>query len=265
MKTNELRHNKGRWNDLIDLLAMIWRGPGGSSRFRTTSWSLVVTAGRESTTSADAALAELCELYWYPVYAFVRRRGYSQDDASDLTQEFFSRLLEKQYLKDANPARGRFRSFLLGALRNFLANEWNREQCQKRGGGIGIIALDKAMAEGRYSLEPSNPETPESLFQRRWATEVLDRVMESFRESYRQEGRLNEFERLAPCLTGTAGVSYADLARQWNTTEGAVKVAVHRFRKHYRQVLRQNIAATVASEAEVDDEIRFLLSALGSS
>jgi RNA polymerase sigma-70 factor (ECF subfamily) len=180
-----------------------------------------------------------------------------------LTQEFFSRLLEKQYLKDADPARGRFRSFLLASVRHFLANDWNREQCQKRGGGMAMIALDAETAEGRYMREPSNPDTPERLFERRWALEVLDRVMASFRDSYEQNGRLNEFEQLVPFLTGSAGLSYAELARQWNSSEGAVKVAVHRFRKQYRRVLRENIAGTVASEADIDDEIRFLLSALG--
>ena len=178
-------------------------------QFQTTSWSLVIAAGQQPTESAEAALAKLCQLYWYPVYAFVRRRGNSQDDARDLTQEFFSRLLEKNYLKDADPERGRFRSFLLAAVRHFLANEWNRGQAQKRGGGMLTIALDPGTAEGRYSLEPANQETPESLYERQWAVALLDQVMAGLRQEYASDGRLDHFERLAPYLTGTGELPYA--------------------------------------------------------
>jgi RNA polymerase sigma-70 factor (ECF subfamily) len=224
----------------------------------------VLAAGQQPTESAEAALAKLCQSYWYPVYAFVRRRGNNQDDARDLTQEFFSRLLEKNYLKDADPERGRFRSFLLAAVRHFLANEWNRGQAQKRGGGVLTIALDPGTAEGRYSLEPANQETPESLYERQWAMALLDQVMAGLRQEYASDGRLDHFEKLAPYLTGTGELPYADIAHQWKSSEGAVKVAVHRLRKRYRHLLRQKIAETVVSPEDVDDEIRFLLSALGT-
>jgi len=237
-------------------------GSHESGRFHTTSWSLVVAAAKLSEESADAALAKLCQLYWYPIYAFVRRRGYSQEDAKDLTQEFFSRVLEKNYLEDADPSRGRFRSFLLAAVRHFLANEWNRKRAQKRGGGQHTIALDAQTAEGRYCAEPASQETPEKLYERQWALALLEQVMSSVRQEYVLDGRLEDFEKLAPLLTGTAEAPYAQLAQQWNTSEGAVKVAVHRVRKRYRELLRQKIGETLVDPADVDDEIRFLISAL---
>jgi len=243
---------------------MLFRGTAGAGHFQTTSWSLVLAAARQPTESAETALAKLCQLYWYPIYAFVRRRGHSQDDARDLTQEFFSRLLEKNYLKDADPARGRFRSFLLGAVRNFLANEWNRGQAQKRGGGVLTIALDPETAEGRYAAEPASQGTPESLYERQWALTLLDQVMTGLREEYTRDGRLEHFEKLAPYLTGGDEPPYAAIANQWKGSAGAVKAAVHRLRKRYRQLLRQKIAETVLTPEDVDDEIRFLLSALGT-
>jgi len=237
-------------------------GSHESGRFHTTSWSLVVAAAKLSEESADAALAKLCQLYWYPIYAFVRRRGYSQEDAKDLTQEFFSRVLEKNYLEDADPSRGRFRSFLLAAVRHFLANEWNRQRAQKRGGGLHTIALDAQTAEGRYCAEPASQENPEKLYERQWALALLEQVMASLRQEYVLDGRLDDFEKLAPLLTGTAEVPYVQLAQQWNTSEGAVKVAVHRVRKRYRELLRQKIGETLVDPADVEDEIRFLISAL---
>jgi RNA polymerase sigma-70 factor (ECF subfamily) len=237
-------------------------GSHESGRFHTTCWSLVVAAAKLPGVSADAALAKLCQLYWYPIYAFVRRRGYAQEDAKDLTQEFFSRVLEKNYLEDADPSRGRFRSFLLAAVRHFLANEWNRQRTQKRGGGMLTIELDSQTAEGRYRAEPADPENPEKLYERQWALALLDQVMASLREKYVLDGRLDDFEKLSPLLTGTAQLPYANLAQQWNTSEGAVKVAVHRIRKRYRALLRQKIGETVIDPADIDDEIRFLISSL---
>ena len=221
-----------------------------------------MAAAKLSEDSADSALARLCQLYWYPIYAFVRRRGYTQEDAQDLTQEFFSRVLEKNYLEDANPSRGRFRSFLLAAVRHFLANEWNRERAKKRGGGLHTIALDAQTAEGRYRAEPASQENPEKLYERQWALALLDQVMASLREEYVLDKRLEDFEKLAPLLTGTAELPYAHLAELWDTSEGAVKVAVHRVRKRYGALLRQKIGETVVDPADIHDEIRFLISAL---
>jgi RNA polymerase sigma factor (sigma-70 family) len=223
-----------------------------------------VAAGRSPAESAEAAMSKLCHIYWYPVYAFVRRQGHNEDDARDLTQEFFSRVLEKNYFRDADPARGRFRSFLLAAVRHFLANEWNRERAQKRGGGVVTISLDPHLAEGRYRLEPVDRETPETLFERQWALALLANVMAALQKESADEGKLDQFEKLAPCLTGTSDVAYAELARQWNSSEGAVKVAVHRLRKRYRDLVRREIAETVAQPEEVDDEIRYLLAVLGT-
>src|SRR5215467_11090282 len=237
-------------------------GSHESGRFHTTSWSLVVAAAKLSEESAEAALAKLCQLYWYPIYAFVRRRGCSQEDAKDLTQEFFSRVLEKNYLEDANPSRGRFRSFLLAAVRHFLANEWDRQRAQKRGRGLHTIALDAQTAEGRYCAEPASQENPEKLYERQWALALLEQVMASLGQEYVLDGRLDDFEKLKPLLTGAAEVPYAQLAQQWDTSEGAVKVAVHRVRKRYRELLRQKIGETLVDPADVDDEIRFLISAL---
>jgi len=224
-----------------------------------------VAAAKLPGVSAEAALAKLCQLYWYPIYAFVRRRGHGQEDAKDLTQEFFSRVLEKNYLEDADPSRGRFHSFLLAALRHFLANDWNRQRTQKRGGGMLTIELDPQTAEGRYCAEPADLENPEKLYERQWALALLDQVMASLREKYALDGRLDDFEKLAPLLTGTAQLPYANLAQLWNTSEVAVKVAVHRVRKRYRALLRQKIGETVVDPADIDDEIRFLISTLRSS
>ena len=265
MDSRQTQTQRSWLSNVLELLPrMLFRGTAGAGHFQTTSWSLVIAAAQQPTESAETALAKLCQLYWYPVYAFVRRRGHSQDDARDLTQEFFSRLLEKNYLKDADPARGRFRSFLLGAVRNFLANEWNRGQAQKRGGGVLTIALDTETAEGRYAAEPASHETPESLYERQWALALLDQVMTGLRNEYARDGSLDHFEKLAPYLTGADEPPYADIAAQWKGSAGAVKVAVHRLRKRYRQLLRQTIAETVLTPEDVDDEIRFLLSALGT-
>ncbi len=238
---------------------------GRADQFHTTAWSLVVAAGQSSAESAEAAMSKLCHIYWYPVYVFVRRQGRNEDDARDLTQEFFSRVLEKNYFRDADPARGRFRSFLLAAVRHFLANEWNRERAQKRGGGAATISLDPQLAEGRYRLEPADHETPETLFERQWALALLANVLAALQKESADEGKLDQFEKLAACLTGSSEVPYAELARQWNSSEGAVKVAVHRLRKRYRDLVRREIAETVAQPEEIDDEIRYLLAALGTA
>jgi RNA polymerase sigma factor (sigma-70 family) len=231
--------------------------------FVTTHWSLVVSAGRNDTPHARNALEKLCRAYWFPIYAFVRRQGHGPHDAQDLTQEFFARLLEKKSLAVADPAKGRFRSFLLASLKHFLANEWDKTQAQKRGGGQILIPIDVATAETSGGFEPADHLTPEKNFERRWALTMLEQVLRRLRAEYVRDGRENLFEQLKPTLTEVSrSVRYAEIAAQMGTTEGAVKAAVHRLRQRYRELLRAEIADTVASPGEVEDEIRNLFAAL---
>jgi RNA polymerase sigma-70 factor (ECF subfamily) len=239
------------------------RYAGGKS-FATTHWSLVLAAGRGSRPEAAASLATLCETYWYPLYYYVRRCGYRAEEAQDLTQEFFATLLEKGSLKVADPERGRFRSFLLASLNHFLANEWDRACARKRGGGR-VLSLDIAGAESRYALEPADDLTAERLFERRWATTLLDLVLARLREEFVREGQDRVFERLKGFLGGAvADASYGEVAADLGMTEAAVKMAVHRLRRRYRRLLRAEIAQTVALPEQVDDEIRRLFAALGA-
>jgi RNA polymerase sigma factor (sigma-70 family) len=229
----------------------------------TTHWSVVLRAGRNDTTRAQAALSHLCEVYWYPLYAFVRQRGHSPEDAQDLTQEFFARLLEKGTLAHADPARGRFRSFLLATLNHFLANEWKKAHTIKRGGDTAVISLDWAAAEQWYALEPADPCTPESTFERRWALALLQAVLDRLEDEYRQEGKQELYAVLQQALPGSGkSQPYAVLAAQLKMSEGAVKVAVHRLRRRYREVLRGELADTVGAPEEVEDELRHLFAAL---
>lgn len=232
--------------------------------FATTHWSLVAAAQDPGGPAARAALADLCRAYWFPVYAYVRRRGHDRHAAEDLTQAFFARLLEKNDLAAADRTRGRFRTFLLTACQHFLANEHDRAAAKKRGGGAAHFPLDFAAAEGRFAREPAAPETPERAFERRWALDLLDGALAELRQEYADSGRGKLFDALKGCLTaGGADVAYADLAAELNMTEGAVKVAAHRLRQRYRDRLREAIARTVADPAEVDDEVRDLFAALG--
>ena len=230
----------------------------GSSQFPTTRWTLVVAAGDPQRKEARSALVSLCEGYWYPLYAYVRRRGYPADQAQDLTQEFFIRVLEGRYLDRADPEKGRFRAFILTSLKFFLADEADRGRAQKRGGGT-VLPLEISSGEERYEREPAHDETPERIFERRWALSVLDRVVEKLRNEFVHHGRPEHFERLKVFLLGQSDAPYAALAREMNTSEGALKVAIHRLRKRYRELFRQEIADTVADPAEVDSELRFLL------
>jgi RNA polymerase sigma-70 factor (ECF subfamily) len=229
-----------------------------SSRFPTTRWSLIVATRQRPTTQARDALAHLCGSYWYPLYAFVRRRCARIEDAQDLTQSFFACLLEKEYLNDFDQERGRFRAFLLVAFRHFIANERDRERSQKHGGGRVPISLDMQEAERRYLLDPGHDVTPEKLYERRWTMTLLDRALERLRQESRQ---VSHFGRLRVFLTGEpAGVSYNELALELGMSEGALKVAVHRLRRKFREVLRAEIADTVASPEEVKEEMQYLLS-----
>lgn len=231
--------------------------------FATTRWSLVLAAGREPTTGSRAAFSELCELYWPPVYAFARRQGYQVHEAEDLTQAFFTRLLEKHVVQAADPQRGRFRSFLLASFKNFVANERDREHAQKRGSGQVIVGLDFESAEARYSAEPIDTLTPDAVFERQWALGVLDRVLANLRDECRKAGKADLFEQVRDLLGGdrTPG-GYSAIASSLGTTEGAVKVNVHRLRRRYGDLLRAEIEATVADASEIDDEITYLMSAV---
>jgi RNA polymerase sigma-70 factor (ECF subfamily) len=233
----------------------------GSPRFPTTRWTLVVAAGDPHRKEAQSALVSLCEGYWYPLYAYLRRRGYPADQAQDLTQEFFLRVLDGRYLDRADPEKGRFRAFILTSLKFFVADEGDRQRARKRGGGL-VVSPEFSSGEERYQREPAHNETPERIFERRWALSVLDRVVENLRREFVQHGRPQHFERLKVFLLGQPDAPYAALAREMNTSEGALKVAIHRLRKRYRELFRQEIADTVADPAEVESELRHLAAVL---
>ncbi len=240
-------------------------GPGDGSRFFTTRWSLVLSAGRNEQAQAQSALEALCRAYWYPLYAFVRRKGYSADDAADLIQEFFAYLLEKDVLAAADQNRGRFRTFLLTVLQRFLAKQRERVGAQKRGGGKRPLSLDAAKGEKRYRLEPFHELTPERIYQRRWALTLLEQVLQRLQQQYDERGQGKLFERLQPFLAGSrAGPAYAEIAAEMDLSEGAVKVAVHHLRERYRKLLRDEVAQTLERPEDVDDELDYLLEALRS-
>ena len=232
--------------------------PAPAAQFTTTHWS-VVRAASESA----PALETLCCTYWYPLYAYVRRRGYHPEEAEDLTQEFFARLLAGKDLAGVDRAKGKFRSFLLAALNHFLANEWDRATAAKRGGNQVLISLDDDNAEERYRREPADETTPEKLFERSWARTLLFEAMAGLRAEYAADGKAQQFEQIRCFLTEEAGAgSYEAVAAQLNTSTGAVAVAVHRMRQRYRELVRREIARTVTTPAELEDEIRHLLDAL---
>ena len=235
-----------------------------AASFRTTHWSIVLAAANQASPNSQEALARLCETYWYPLYAYARRRGHGPPEAEDLTQEFFSRLLEKEYLAGITQEGGKFRSFLLTALKRFLANQWERAQAQKRGGGITIASVNETDAESRYQVEPADEATPEQLFERRWALTLLDQVFHRLQGEYRSSGKTELFDRLQVFLSGDQRlIPYAEVGTSLGMSEGAVKVAVHRLRKRYGELLREEIAQTVSSPQEVDEELRYLVAALG--
>jgi RNA polymerase sigma factor (sigma-70 family) len=234
-------------------------------RFATTQWSMVLRASGTSPSSRDA-LSRLCECYWYPVYAFIRRQGYSAEPARDLTQEFFARVIERRFFRGANPARGRFRVFVVGAVRHFLSNERRREWALKRGGvRMRLVPLELDTAEERYAIEGHDDLTPDRLFDRRWALLLLDRALGRVREKHAQAGKITLFEHLRPYLTeGGEGAPYVALARSVGLSEGAIKVAVHRLRRQFRDALLEEVAQTVAGPGEINAEIRYLLAAVST-
>lgn len=237
--------------------------PATAMGFHTTHWTMMLAAREEEGTVAREALARLCSTYWYPLYAFIRRQGSSPHEAEDLTQEFFYRFLERDSLTYVRPAAGRFRSFLLACLKNFLANERERARAQRRGGGHPLISLDGADARARYALEPADQRTPEALFERRWAFAVLERTLTDLRREYAAAEKSDLFEALQGFLPGGQGdTSRAELAARRGISAGALDVAIHRLRQRFGVLLRQQVARTVSTDAEVDEEIRHFISLL---
>jgi RNA polymerase sigma-70 factor (ECF subfamily) len=239
------------------------RASPGRAVFATTHWSVVLEAGQEDSPKASDAMAQLCRTYWYPLYVYVRRKGYGAPDAQDLTQEFFARLLARNYLSAADRNRGKFRSFLLGSLEHFLAREWTKAHAQKRGGGQTVFSLNEVDAENRYLREPVDQLTPEKIFDRRWATTLLEQAMARLRRECLASNKAALFEQVESLLSsGAAESSYATIAAPLKMTEGALKVAVHRLRQRYGELVRAEIAQTVRAPEEVEEELRYLFAVL---
>ena len=233
--------------------------------FATTHWSVVLAARDMASSEADVALAELCRTYWYPLYAFVRRKGHDSHDAQDLTQSFFARLLEKNYVAQVDRDRGRFRTFLLAALTHFLADEWDKAQRQKRGGGRKMISFDAASAEERYRLEPIDELDAAKLYERRWVTTLFDQVLARLEQEFRDSGKGGLFDRLkGSLLADDSALSHAELGVRLGLSVDVVKQTVHRMRRRYRELFREEIAQTVAGPGEVEDELKHLFAVLST-
>ncbi len=231
--------------------------------FRTTHWSVVLRAGDESSGRRADALEQLCRAYWRPLYAFVRRRGHDEHEAKDLTQGFFARLLEKNDVAAADAARGKFRTFLLTSMNHFLANEWDKSRRLKRGGGVPVVSLDDQDAESRYQIESAPDWSAEKVFDRRWAEAVLEAVFARFRQEVLESGDAERYEVLKSFLLGGDGASsYAEAAHRLGISETGVRSVVHRFRKQFRELVRAEIANTVARPEDIDGEISHLFEAL---
>jgi RNA polymerase sigma-70 factor (ECF subfamily) len=239
---------------------------GHRAAFPTTHWSAVLVAGQDRSPQADAALENLAQAYWYPIYAFLRREGYPAVEAQDLTQAFFARLIEKNYPAQADPAKGRFRSFLLLVLKHFLSDERERAGAAKRGGGCVLLSLDEEQSEGRYRKEPAAMDTPETLFERRWAETILERAKTRLAKEYAASGKEAIYQVLRNFQPGEPrSLSYLEAARHLATTESAVKALIHRMRSRHQELVRDEIAQTVASADDVDDELRHLIAVLSRS
>lgn len=234
-----------------------------AKRFKTTRWSMIVAAGAGESSESRRALEQLCQTYWFPSYSYVRSRGYRQEDAQDLTQEFFARLLEKDFLNMADRERGRFRSFLLSSLRNFLADEWDKTQAKKRGGGIQHLSLDIATAETLFAESAQRPLTPDQIFDLHWAKTALANALHRLEIKYKDTDKGRYFRSLRPYLGSTEPqMSYSGVARELGISEGAVKVAVHRLRKRYRESLELEIAETLTNGADLPEELKYLIGRL---
>lgn len=235
----------------------------GNRQFMTTHWSVVLAVADKDENTAQQALSELCQVYWYPIYAFIRRQGVASHEAADFTQEFFSSVLERRDFENVDPSRGKFRSFLLAAIKNFLNNQWDRKKAQKRGGHLQFIPLDYESADKRYSNEPDHSETAETLFEKRWAESILEQVQNQLAAEFAKSKKAEQFDRLKMFLAGPAkDTSYADVAKELDMSEVAVKVAVHRMKQRFGQILRAEISQTVQNENEVEEEIGHLFEVL---
>lgn len=239
------------------------RARGGARDFASTHWSVVLLAGQERSPQSAAALEALCQAYWYPLYSFTRRQGYGPQEAADLTQEFFSHLLATNALASVSRAKGKFRSFLLASLKNLLANEWHRARRQKRGGGAPLFSLDEETAEGRYQLEPADALTPDKVFERRWAETILIRALERLRQECDGAEKTRRFDHVKQFLLGERTATFAEAATRLNLSLAAVKGLVHRLRRRFRELIRDEIAQTVSRPEEIDQEIRDLFAAFG--
>jgi DNA-directed RNA polymerase specialized sigma24 family protein len=238
-------------------------GAVGQPLFATTHWSVVLAAANQETPEAAAALEKLCRTYWYPLYVYIRRQGYGVADAQDLTQGFFTHILSRRFFQRASRDKGKFRSFILGSLKFFLADELAKLQAKKRGGGQALVFLDEHSAEERYRLEPVERMDAEKLFERRWAITLLERVLGRLEEESLAAGKSKGFELLRDFLLGDRGQrTYQDVATELGMTEGAVKVAAHRMRQRYRELFREEITQTVADPAETEEEMRQVFSAI---
>jgi DNA-directed RNA polymerase specialized sigma24 family protein len=235
---------------------------GGQPLFTATHWSVVLAATNQESPDAAAALDRLCRAYWYPLYAYVRRQGYGPADAQDLTQEFFARFLARKALAGVAPEKGKFRSFLLVALRHLLSDRRDRASAAKRGGGREVLSLDAEEAEGRYRLEPVERLDAEKIYERRWAMTLLGQAWTSLREESAAQGKLQQFERLAEFVAGEAEVTCVAAASELGLTESAMRSAVHRLRERYRALIREEIALTVSCPSEVDEELRHLIAVM---
>ena len=231
--------------------------------FVTTHWSVILSASGSNPARSRDALEKLCQTYWYPLYAYARRRGYPVADAQDLTQAFFERFLERHWIEAADNEKGRFRTFLLTAMNRFMADQWDKARAQKRGGGVTHVPVQLDTAETRYGMEPADAATPEQYFERRWALTLLNTVLQNLRSEYQREGKGDLFAALDSTLIGASqSQPYAQLAERLNMNEGAIKTAVHRLRKRYRELLRTEISQTLAKNENVDEELRHLLAVL---